>query len=319
MDAIFPARIGQAARAALAMIGLLLVSACGQSGPPAATQTVPASPGPPPTRGAPTAAPTVAGIWLPPVPERLGGDVPTPTPRPEPKVLTYEVYGLLVNDHLEVQETGVAYFSDYGRLVATMTLSEAEVAELGLLGMRAGFASADEYIEEDPPGVVAELPDRYIGLPGGRRISLRGEAGAPAPLLDLERRLADLGQRVRAEGVQAPRRLIGYWLVAEDDTYGMEIDYAGTVFFNRTAAGVLPADELEELLAQVTPERIAGWERRYPPNERAVPRVRPVIIITYQPDSDEPRDIRPGDNLPLPPSLEGLLARLADIYTRYHP
>jgi hypothetical protein len=298
------------ARAILLMVALLAWTGCAQTIQPTASPAT-----------EPTASPIPAdpASWQPPFPQRLDGDLPTPTPRLERHVLSYSVSGLLISERLEVFETGVAYLTDYGRLVATMTLSKAEAADLTLLSMRAGFASADKYIEEDPPGMVVEMPDRYIGLPGGRMLSLRGEAGAPDPLLDLERRLIDLAQRVRGDGVQAPRRLLGYWIKTDDTSYQMEIDLAGTVFFGEIAAGVLPPAELEELLAEATPELIAGWERRYKGYERQRGRAERIVSIFYQPDSDEVREIRPTADLTLPPSLERLLAHLAEIYDRYHP
>jgi hypothetical protein len=266
--------------------------------------------------------PTVnPGRWQPPFPKRLGGDVPTPSPFPGRPAITYTISGLLVNDRLEVLESGATNLSDSGRLVATMTLSAAEVADLWLLSTQAGLASqADEYIEpENPPGRIAEYDYRHIQLSGGRLITLRGEGGPPDALRELEQRLADLAERVRGDGRQAPRRLISYWLRSEDKSYSMEIDLAGTVFFDHTAAGRLPAAELEGLQAQLSPEQVAAWEEHYQMNMGMANTDARIVTIVYRPDRDGFREIDPSSQRPPPAELERLLVDLAEIYDRYHP
>jgi hypothetical protein len=320
------AQVSRVARAILLAFGLVVLAGCARTvqtqNAPGPTLMVDEDRQNTPAPATASPAPTVdAARWQPPFPRRLGGDVPTPTPFPGRPVITYAISGLLVSDRLEVMESGATNLSDSGRLVATMTLTEAEVADLWLLSAQANLVSqADEYIEpEDPSGMIVEYDYRHIHLSGGRLITLRGEGGPPDALRELDQRLADLAERVRAEGQQEPRRLIGYWLRSEDKSYSMEIDLAGTVFFDDTAAGRLPAAELEGLQAQLSPELVTAWEEHYWMDGVTANIDARIVNIYYRPDGDEFRTIDPSSRRPPPAELERLLVDLAEIYDRYHP
>lgn len=175
------------------------------------------------------------------------------------------------------------------------------------------------YPEDDQVQSLEGVTFRTIMVPPHTNIEFKGDAGIPEPLLNLEQRLLTIIDQMQREGWTVPPVVLSYGFWAASASYEMQIDERGMVFFGITAAGMLPPDEFADLMATVSPEPFSRWRDWYtaPEGERLLKENR--VTVSYLPDGQEIYWVNALSGATVPPDLERLLKRLADIYTRYQP
>ncbi|MDQ5823091.1 MAG: hypothetical protein M3441_02640 [Chloroflexota bacterium] len=320
----------------VALLCLLITGCNNQAGtqqdlpvPGAGTPTPATTPTEPPWVPEPT-HPMMDEVWQPPEPhKRVQFAQPTEIAESPDAMLVYEVAGLVGNVGFKVTVDGMAVLGGYQGDYTTYQLSTDEFNQIKQLVAAADFPNlAGRYWEEDPPGVIAEIPIVTITyIEGGRAkaVALRGSDHTPQALRDLQSTLENLVDKVREEGTRPtrPARLVGYYLQGTAYTWWLDIDEEGGLYYDSGPVNdhMSPADlaALRETLDDISSLGSNEWFTA--PDD-----VRDIIfmdehraIITTYANGEQKQWINALSGATVPQGLQTLLEKLAEVYDKYAP
>jgi hypothetical protein len=238
-------------------------------------------------------------------------------------MITYQVAQLGPGDELQITSAGEAHLHSESGSAITLQLPAEQLNQLKAAFEAVHFFDLDEgYLEVDPTGVIREMAIRTITYQREGRtksVRLRGVAQVPPALSELEQALKAIVADLQKPGVRGAQRLIGYYLETGQTKYVMNIDSDGNVFFGDQRVGQLTPAQLHELTDLFLASHFFELEDWYtaPDDVRDITHEqRAIVEFRWQ---EQYKWVNALSGASVPPALETLLMRLAEIHGQFQP